>query len=84
MGKSLRRLGLLLAVLVCLAAWGGVLAAYLADVGVAGFTIALTIAAFATEALIWALAILGGWTVFANRRAFLARLTGRKEEAADV
>jgi hypothetical protein len=77
MKKTIRRLVLALAGLVCLAAWGGVAWAYFAGVGVAGFTLAVTIAAVATEAFIWALALVAGWSIFANRKKLWAKITGR-------
>lgn len=77
MGKTLRKFILGLAVLACLGAWAGVAVAYLNDASVAQFAVAVTIAALATEALIWALAFITGWTVFANRKAVWARLTGK-------
>lgn len=79
MGKQIRKLLLSLAVLAFLASWTGVVIAYLNDAGVGAFTLAVTIAAFATEALIWALAFIAGWSVFANRRAVWARLTGKRQ-----
>lgn len=82
MGKQIRKLVLSLAVLAFLAAWAGVVVVYAGEQGVAAFTVAVTIAAFATEALIWALAFIAGWSVFANRKAIWARLTGRKAESA--
>lgn len=79
MGKTLRKFALVLAVLVFSASWAGVAIAYLNDATVAEFTLAVTVAAIATEVLIWALAFIAGWSVFANRRALWGRLTGKPQ-----
>lgn len=79
MGKTLRKLALGLAVLVFGASWAGVAIAYLNDASVTEFTVAVTIAAIATEVLIWALAFIAGWSAFANRRALWRRITGKPQ-----
>lgn len=80
MGKTLRKFIALVAGLAFLAAWAGTIITYLSTDSIAAFTIALTIAALATEILIWVAAILGGWTMFANRRALWQRLTGQRKQ----
>jgi hypothetical protein len=80
MGKQIRKLLLSLSILAFVGAWTGVAIVYAGDYSVTAFTIAVTIAAFATEALIWALAFIAGWSVFANRKAVWARFFGRKPE----
>ncbi|WP_300527326.1 hypothetical protein [Maricaulis sp.] len=84
MGKQVRKLVLSLAVLVCIGAWAGVVATFQTTDDIATKTIALTIAALATEGLIWALAIIGGWSMFANRKALFARLFGRKKATKEA
>jgi len=83
MGKQLRKLILGLAVLAFVSAWISAVATFIATDDVAPITISVTLAAFATEALIWALAILAGWSVFANRKTLFARLTGRKSAISE-
>lgn len=56
-------------------AWLGVAVVHVSMDSTATFVIAVTIAALATEALFWILAIVGGWAVFANRRKFWQKLT---------
>ena len=80
MGKFIRKLVLTLVVLAFLAAWAGVVVTYFTTDGIAAFTVAVTIAAIATEALFWIGAVVGGWTLLASRRAFFARLAGKKAE----
>ncbi|GJL90947.1 hypothetical protein [Hyphococcus sp.] len=65
-----------LAFIVCLAAWGGFVAAKLLSDSLAVVTAALTVAAFATEGLIWVLAIVGGWALFANRLTAWRKMRG--------
>jgi hypothetical protein len=77
MTKLIRQLGLAMAILFFAAAWAGVIITYFSTDSITAFTIAVTAAALATESLIWALAIIGGWTLFANRRKFWQKLTGR-------
>lgn len=77
MTAILRKLVLGLAGVAFLAAWVGVVITYLSTDSIAAFTIAVTIAALATEALFWSLAVIGGWTVFANRKRLWRRLTGQ-------
>jgi ABC-type maltose transport system permease subunit len=81
MTPLIRKIVLLAAVLAFGAAWTGVVIAYFLTDSIAVFTVAVTFAALASEALIWALAIIGGWTLFANRRRFWKRLTGGSGEA---
>lgn len=76
MTKFIRQLGLAMAILFFAAAWAGVVLTYFSTDSIAAFTIAVTVAALATEALLWALAIIGGWTLFANRRKLWQKLTG--------
>ena len=80
MGPVIRRFALIAFFLVLLTAWAGAAAAYFLSDSVAVFTIALTIAALATEAFIWCLALIGGWSIFANRKRLWRRLTGRGAE----
>lgn len=80
MGRQMRKLILSLAVLVCAAAWIGVVVTFMSTDDVTVITIAVTVAALASEALIWALALIAGWSIFANRKAFLARLFGRRTQ----
>ncbi|WP_300544493.1 hypothetical protein [Maricaulis sp.] len=77
MGTTLRKLMISLAVAAFAGAWMGVAITWLSTEGIGAFTVAVTIAALATEVLIWVLAIAGGWTVFANRKRLWSRLTGR-------
>ncbi|MEE2525441.1 hypothetical protein V0U79_03610 [Hyphobacterium sp. HN65] len=76
MTKLIRQLGLAMSVLFFVAAWAGVIITYFSTDSIAAFTVAVTVAALATEILVWALAIIGGWTLFANRRKLWDRLTG--------
>ena len=64
-------------------AWLGVLTVFVSTDSLAAFTVAVTIAALATEALIWVLAILGGWTIFSNRKKIWRRVTRRFVEQGD-
>jgi Na+/phosphate symporter len=79
MGKSLRKFVASLAVLGFVAAWAGVLITWMSTDSIAAITLAVTIAAFATEALIWAGVFIFGWTMFANRKAFWSRISGRSK-----
>ncbi|MBR9824227.1 MAG: hypothetical protein GYB36_00300 [Alphaproteobacteria bacterium] len=83
MGKQIRKLVLSLVVLICVGAWINVVVTVTSTDDLAARTIAATIAALATEALIWALAMIAGWSIFANRKAFWARLTGKRKSAEE-
>ncbi|WP_420431044.1 hypothetical protein [Hyphobacterium sp.] len=78
MTKLIRQAALFLAILAFTGAWIGVVVTYFSTDSIAAFTVAVTIAALATEALIWALAIVGGWTLFANRQRLWNRIAGQK------
>ena len=67
-----------------LAAWTGVFVVHSMTDDVTAFTIAVTIAAFATEALIWVAAFIGGWTIFANRKAFWTKMTGSSKAETET
>ncbi len=74
--KVLRRTIIAVAFGLFVLAWVGVGAAKVLSDSLAVFTAAVTAAAFATEGLIWVLAIVGGWAIFARRRNFWRRITG--------
>lgn len=76
MTRLIRKAVLVLAAIVFAGAWAGVVVTYVSTDSITAFTIAVTIAALATEGLVWALALIGGWTLFANRRKFWQKLTG--------
>ncbi|WP_339741522.1 hypothetical protein [uncultured Maricaulis sp.] len=84
MGVSMRKIVIGIALLFVIGAWAGVVIAKLTTDSLAVFTLAVTAAALATEALIWVAAILGGWSIFANRRAIWDRLRGRKPDAVKM
>jgi ABC-type maltose transport system permease subunit len=79
MGPTARKLIITLALLAFIATWVGVVITHMSTDSVTAFTIAVTIAALATEALFWVAAVIGGWTIFANRKALWNRLTGRNK-----
>lgn len=76
MTGTIRKGVLVLAILAFAAGWTGVVFTYFATDSIAAFTVAVTVAALATEGLVWALAIVGGWTLFANRQRLWNRLFG--------
>ena len=81
--RETRRYLVIVAALVCLAAWIAVPSAYYLTDSRALFIAAVTAAAFTTEVLFWTGALVGGWTVFENRRKIWRRLTrGRQPEGA--
>ncbi|SDM86077.1 hypothetical protein [Maricaulis salignorans] len=84
MGPVLRKFTIGIALVCFIGAWAGVVIAKLTTDSLAIFTLAVTAAALATEALIWVAAILGGWSIFANRRAIWDRMRGRKSDPAKV
>ncbi|WP_421792686.1 hypothetical protein [Hyphobacterium sp.] len=77
MTSFIRKLVLVLAGLATVGAWAGVVITYMSTDSIAAFTVAVTIAAIATEVLFWSLAVIGGWTAFANRKRLWRRLTGQ-------
>lgn len=81
--KVLRRTIMTLAFLIFVLAWVGVVAAKFLTDSLAVFTAAVTAAAFATEGLIWVLAIIGGWAIFARRRHFWKRMSGDQSSYFD-
>lgn len=83
MGKHARKLILGLVILICAGAWINLAVTFTSTDDLAARTIAATIAALATEALIWALAMIAGWSIFANRKAFWARITGKRKSAEE-
>ncbi|WP_421785586.1 hypothetical protein [Hyphobacterium sp.] len=80
MTKLIRKAALVVAFLAFGGAWTGVVITYFSTDSIVAFTIAVTIAALATEVLVWALAIIGGWTLFANRQRLWNRITGQQGE----
>ena len=73
----------IIAALVCLAAWLSIPAAHFLTDSRALFIAAVTAAALTTEAFFWIAALIGGWTVFENRRKIWRRMTrGRQTEGA--
>ena len=65
------------AVVVCAAAWAGMLLGFYLKVDLKTHTMLVTAAALASEAVIWTFAAALGLTVFEARRRIWARLTGR-------
>jgi ABC-type maltose transport system permease subunit len=84
MGSTARKLIIAIALFAFIAAWVGVVITYMSTDSVASFTIAVTIAALATEALFWVAAVIGGWTIFANRKALWKRLTGQSKHKTEA
>lgn len=80
MNPLIRRSLLVMMAFAVTAAWAGVVVTYLTTESVAAFTIALTIAAIATEVLVWLLAIIGGWSLFANRKRLWNRFFGARRK----
>lgn len=81
--SALRRCIMGLAFLVFVLAWAGVVFAKLFSDSIAVFTAAVTAAAFATEGLIWVLAIIGGWAMFASRRNIWRKMRGGQSSYYD-
>jgi len=81
--RALRRGMMGLAFLVFVLAWAGVVAAKLFSESLAVLTAAVTAAAFATEGLIWVLAIIGGWAMFASRRNIWRKMRGGQSSYYD-
>lgn len=79
MGQFLRKTIAGLVVIAFVAAWAGVIITWMSTDSIPAFTLAVTIAAFATEALIWAGVLVFGWTMFANRRAFWSKIQGENK-----
>tara|TARA_R110000868_G_scaffold120773_4_gene320628 strand:- start:4703 stop:4963 length:261 start_codon:yes stop_codon:yes gene_type:complete len=77
----MRKFIIVIAFLVVAGAWAGVVIAKLTSDSLAIFTAAVTVAALATEAFVWIAAIIGGWSIFANRKAVWDRVRGRKPDA---
>jgi hypothetical protein len=73
----IRKAALVLAFAAFGAAWASVIVTYFVTDSTTAFVIAVTIAALATEALFWILAIIGGWAVFANRKKLWNRFFGQ-------
>lgn len=74
---SFKKIIAIVAVLACISAWTAFGVGVFLDVGTTMKTVLLTIAALATEALIWAMALVLGLTVFEARRKIWRFLTGR-------
>ncbi len=81
---SIKKIIALVAVLVCISAWTAFGVGMFLDVSTTMKTVLLTVAAFATEGLIWAMAFVLGLTVFEARQKIWRFLTGRgrRDEAA--
>lgn len=77
MPGHIRKVVLVLAFATFGAAWTGVIVTYFVSDSTTAFVVAVTIAALATEALFWILAIIGGWAVFANRQKLWNRFFGQ-------
>ncbi len=76
------------AIALAVAAWAAVAVAYFFfDPSITVWTILVTIAAFATEGVLWVGAAVLGWSFLAGRRAKLAalkqRFFGGKEQRAE-
>jgi len=76
--KSVRLLAFAAVCSLCVAAWLAVAAAWaFFEPTVAAWTVLVTIAAIATEAVFWVGGVLLGWTAFANRARIWRAVTGR-------
>lgn len=78
MSGLVRRLIIGGSVVMFVLAWLGVAVVHVTTDSTAVFVVAVTIAALATEALFWILAIFGGWAVFANRKKLWNRVFGQQ------
>lgn len=76
---KLRILALAIGAAAVLAAWAGVGAAYFLDAPRAVFVVAVVIAAFATEGMIWLSALVLGWTAFTKRHWLMGRIFKRPQ-----
>lgn len=79
-GKLIRRTLFGLALVVCVACWAwtfGTLILF-GHPGAARWTAMVTIAAIATEAMVWVGAFTLGWSAFSSRRRWWTRLMGRR------
>ncbi len=77
MSGLIRRLIIGGGIVMFVLAWLGVAMVHISTDNTAAFIAAVTIAALATEALFWILAIIGGWAVFANRKKLWNRFFGQ-------
>lgn len=77
MSGLIRRLIIGGSVVMFVFAWLGVAVVHVSMDSTTAFVVAVTIAALATEALFWILAIIGGWAVFANRQKLWNRFFGQ-------